>query len=77
MVEFCIDPILTYGSEEQKQKYVKPLATGEKIGAFALTEPGAGTDAQGAQTKAVLDGDERYNRQEGQEEKEFLRIYCR
>ena len=47
-----------YGTEEQKQKYVKPLATGEKLGAFALTEPGAGTDAQGAQTKAVLDGDE-------------------
>ena len=54
----CIDPIMTYGTEEQKQKYVKPLATGEKLGAFALTEPGAGTDAQGAQTKAVLDGDE-------------------
>ena len=54
----CIDPIMTYGTEDQKQKYVKPLATGEKLGAFALTEPGAGTDAQGAQTKAVLDGDE-------------------
>ena len=54
----CIDPIMTYGTEEQKQKYVRPLATGEKLGAFALTEPGAGTDAQGAQTKAVLDGDE-------------------
>ena len=54
----CIDPIMTYGTEEQKQKYVRPLATGEKLGAFALTEPGAGTDAQGQQTKAVLDGDE-------------------
>ena len=54
----CVDPILTYGTEEQKQKYVKPLASGELLGAFALTEPGAGTDAQGAQTKAVLDGDE-------------------
>ena len=54
----CIDPIMTYGTEDQKQKYVKPLATGEKLGAFALTEPGAGTDAQGQQTKAVLDGDE-------------------
>jgi butyryl-CoA dehydrogenase len=54
----CIDPILTYGTEEQKQKFVAPLAKGEKLGAFALTEPGAGTDAQGAQTKAVLDGDE-------------------
>jgi alkylation response protein AidB-like acyl-CoA dehydrogenase len=51
----CIDPILTYGTEEQKQKYVPKLATGEWLGAFGLTEPGAGTDAQGQQTKAVLD----------------------
>ncbi len=51
----CIDPIMTYGTEEQKQKYLVPLAKGEKLGAFALTEPGAGTDAQGAQTKAVFD----------------------
>ena len=54
----CCDPIMTYGTEEQKQKYVIPLAKGEKLGAFGLTEPGAGTDAQGQQTKAVLDGDE-------------------
>ena len=54
----CVDPILTFGTEEQKQKYVVPLAKGEKLGAFGLTEPGAGTDAQGQQTKAVLDGDE-------------------
>ncbi len=54
----CCDPIMTYGTEEQKQKFLVPLAKGEKLGAFALTEPGAGTDAQGAQTKAVLDGDE-------------------
>ena len=54
----CIDPIMTFGTEEQKQKYVVPLAKGEKLGAFGLTEPGAGTDAQGQQTKAVLDGDE-------------------
>ncbi len=54
----CCDPILTYGTEEQKQKFLVPLAKGEKLGAFALTEPGAGTDAQGAQTKAVEDGDE-------------------
>ena len=54
----CIDPIMIYGTEEQKQKYVAPLAKGEKLGAFGLTEPGAGTDAQGQQTKAVLDGDE-------------------
>ncbi|MDD3206604.1 MAG: acyl-CoA dehydrogenase [Lachnospiraceae bacterium] len=54
----CVDPILTYGTEEQKQKYLPALAKGEKLGAFGLTEPGAGTDAQGQQTKAVLDGDE-------------------
>ena len=54
----CCDPILTFGTEEQKQKYLIPLAKGEKLGAFGLTEPGAGTDAQGQQTKAVLEGDE-------------------
>ena len=54
----CVDPIMTFGTDEQKQKYVVPLAKGEKLGAFGLTEPGAGTDAQGQQTKAVLDGDE-------------------
>ena len=54
----CCDPIQTYGTEEQKAKYLVPLAKGEKLGAFGLTEPGAGTDAQGQQTKAVLDGDE-------------------
>ena len=54
----CIDPIMTYGTEEQKQKYVPKLASGEWLGGFGLTEPGAGTDAQGQQTKAVLDGDE-------------------
>ncbi len=54
----CVDPILTFGTEEQKQKYIPDLASGKKLGAFGLTEPGAGTDAQGQQTKAVLDGDE-------------------
>ena len=54
----CCDPIQTYGTEEQKMKYLVPLAKGEKLGAFGLTEPGAGTDAQGQQTKAVLEGDE-------------------
>ena len=53
----CCDPIMHYGTEEQKQKFLVPLAKGEKLGAFGLTEPGAGTDAQGVQTKAVLDGD--------------------
>ena len=54
----CIDPILTYGTEQQKQNYTPDLAAGRKLGAFALTEPGAGTDAQGQQTKAVLDGEQ-------------------
>ena len=54
----CCDPIQTFGTEEQKQKYLVPLAKGEKLGAFGLTEPGAGTDAQGQQTKAVADGDD-------------------
>jgi butyryl-CoA dehydrogenase len=53
----CCDPILHYGTEEQKMKYLPDLASGKKIGAFGLTEPGAGTDSQGQQTTAVLDGD--------------------
>lgn len=51
-------PIYQYGTPEQKEKYLKPLCTGEKIGAFALTEPNAGSDAASQQTTAVLDGDE-------------------
>mgnify|MGYP002623531665 CR=1 FL=1 len=51
----CIDPILTYGTQAQKEKYVPDLASGRTLGAFGLTEPMAGTDAQGQQTKAVLD----------------------
>ena len=43
----CIDPIQTFGTEEQKKKYIPDLASGKKLGAFGLTEPGAGTDAQG------------------------------
>ncbi|MBQ7232265.1 MAG: acyl-CoA dehydrogenase family protein, partial [Bacillales bacterium] len=50
-------PILEFGTPEQKEKYLKPLAEGKLLGAFALTEPNAGTDAAGQQTKAVLDGD--------------------
>jgi len=53
----CADPIRKYGTPQQQEKYLTPLAKGEKIGAFGLTEPGAGTDASGQQTKAVLDGD--------------------
>ena len=50
-------PIFAYGTEEQKQKYLVPLARGEKIGAFGLTEPNAGSDAGGTETTAVLKGD--------------------
>jgi butyryl-CoA dehydrogenase len=50
-------PILKYGTPEQKAKYLPKLCTGEYLGAFALTEPNAGTDSSAQQTKAVLDGD--------------------
>ena len=50
-------PLLTWGSEEQKEKYLIPAAKGEKIATFGLTEPAAGTDAVGIQTTAVKDGD--------------------
>lgn len=53
----CAAPIYENGTEAQKQKYLVPLAKGEKLGAFGLTEPGAGTDASGQQTEAVLEGD--------------------
>ncbi len=50
-------PILLYGTEEQKQKYVPKLASGEWFGAYCLTEPGAGSDANSGKTKAVLSAD--------------------
>ena len=50
-------PIMAFGTEEQKKKYLVPLAKGEKIGAFGLTEPNAGSDAGGTETTAVLEGD--------------------
>lgn len=50
-------PIYAFGTEEQKQKYLVPLAKGEKLGAFGLTEPNAGSDAGGTETTAVLEGD--------------------
>lgn len=53
----CADLINKFGNKDQKAKYLTPLATGEKLGAFGLTEPGAGTDASGQQTVATLDGD--------------------
>lgn len=53
----CVGPIFAFGTPAQKEQYVIPLAKGEKLGAFGLTEPNAGTDAAGQQTTAVLDGD--------------------
>lgn len=53
----CASLLYENGTPSQKEKYLIPLAKGEKIGAFGLTEPGAGTDAAGQQTTAVLDGD--------------------
>jgi len=53
----CAASIDKYGTEEQKKKYLPALAKGEKVGAFGLTEPNAGTDAAGQQTTAVLNGD--------------------
>lgn len=50
-------PIAAYGTDEQKEKYLRPLATGEKIGAFGLTEENAGSDAGETETTAVLEGD--------------------
>ena len=54
----CCSCINNFGTEEQKQKYLRPLIDGSKIGCYGLTEPGAGSDVQGAQTTAVKHGDE-------------------
>jgi len=54
----ALGPINNFGSEEQKKKFLPPLCQGKHLGAFALTEPGAGTDVSAATTTAVLDGDE-------------------
>ncbi len=53
-------PIVFFGNEEQKKKYLPALATGEKIAAYALTEPGSGSDALGAKTTAMLSEDGKY-----------------
>lgn len=52
------NPIIYFGNDEQKQRYVPKLAAGEYLGAFCLTEPSAGSDAGSLQSKAVRDGDE-------------------
>ncbi len=59
-------PITLYGTEEQKQKYVPKLASGEWFGAYCLTEPGAGSDANSGKTKAVLSEDGKYYKITGQ-----------
>ncbi|KPJ83600.1 MAG: acyl-CoA dehydrogenase [Gemmatimonas sp. SG8_23] len=51
-----LSPILTFGSEDQKRRFVPPLASGEVLGGFGLTEPGAGSDASGTRTRAVREG---------------------
>ncbi len=56
-ISLCVAPIFENGTEEQKQKYLPKLCSGEWIGAFGLTEPNAGTDASAQQTTAVEDGD--------------------
>lgn len=53
----AVYPILAFGSEEQKTEWVPPLARGEKIGAFCLTEPNAGSDATGIESTAIKDGE--------------------
>jgi butyryl-CoA dehydrogenase len=52
------DPLLKFGSAEQKRDFLAPLARGERLGCFALTEPGAGSDAAGLRSTAVRDGDD-------------------
>ena len=61
-----IMPIVLYGTEEQKQKYVPKLASGEEIGCYCLTEPGAGSDANSGKTKAVLSEDGTHYKISGQ-----------
>ncbi len=56
-IALCSNHIYMFGTEEQKQKYLKPLARGEFVGAWSLTEPTAGSDAGGTKTRAVPDGD--------------------
>ncbi|MED5051402.1 acyl-CoA dehydrogenase [Anoxybacillus sp. UARK-01] len=57
-VSLGASPIYYFGTEEQKQKWLVPMARGEALGAFGLTEPNAGSDAGGTRTRAELDGDE-------------------
>lgn len=54
----AVDPVSTFGSQEQKQRWLPKLASGERLSAFALTEPGAGSDLTALRTRAQLDGDD-------------------
>ena len=56
-VSLAVDPILQFGTEEQKQRYLPALATGERIGCFALSEPASGSDAAAMRTSARREGD--------------------
>jgi len=57
-ISLCAEPIVLFGNEEQKKRFLTPLASGEKLGALAITEPEAGSDAAGIKTTAVRDGDQ-------------------
>lgn len=57
-VSLGASPILMFGTEKQKQQYLRPIAEGKSLGAFGLTEPNAGSDAGGTKTTAVTDGDD-------------------
>lgn len=57
-ISLCATPIYLFGTEEQKQKYLQPLAKGESLGSFCLTEPGSGSDAGAAKTLAVRQGED-------------------
>jgi butyryl-CoA dehydrogenase len=57
-VSLCAKPIYIFGTEEQRQKFLVPMCKGEKLGAFALSEPGSGSDAASARCTAVLKGDQ-------------------
>lgn len=83
-VSLGAEPILQFGTEEQKQRWVPPLARGERIAAFASTEPGAGSDVQGAATTArhedgcwVLNGTKAYTTNAGTELSAFVIVTAR
>ncbi len=57
-ISLCANPIFLFGSDAQKERFLKPLALGEKLGAFGLTEPAAGSDAGSTRTTAVRTGEE-------------------